>query len=196
MSNSEMMEWQNRTNLPSRNFHCGHCSKAIASNNGYVAVTRSGYGGYIYTCHFCTCPTFFNSDSVQVPAPLYGDDVEHLPVDIERLYNQARLTSNLAPTASALCSRKLLMNIAVSKNAKEGESFAAYVDYLNTNGFIPPDGTQWVDHIRKIGNEATHEIKFISVEDARELVDFLEMLLKFIYEFPGRMQAKQKTKNP
>jgi len=45
-----------------------------------------------------------------------------------------------AYTASVLCCRKLLMNLAVSKGAKEGENFFKYVDYLATKGYIPPNG--------------------------------------------------------
>jgi hypothetical protein len=52
---------------------------------------------------------------------------------------------------------------------------------------VPPGGDAWVDHIRKQGNEATHEIDMKSDADARDLISFVEMLLKFIYEFPGRV---------
>lgn len=41
-----------------------------------------------------------------------------------------------------------------------------------------------MDHIRKKGNEATHEIALMTDNDARELLGFVEMLLRFIYEFP------------
>lgn len=82
------------------------------------------------------------------------------------------------------------MNIAVSKGAKEGEKFVTYVQFLSDNGYIPPDGKQWVDHIRKKGNEATHEITIMTREDAEELIDFIEMLLKFMFEFPAMIKRK------
>jgi hypothetical protein len=44
-----------------------------------------------------------------------------------------------------------------------------------------------VDHIRKKGNEANHEIAIMSRTDAEELISFIEMLLKFMYEFPARI---------
>jgi hypothetical protein len=44
-----------------------------------------------------------------------------------------------------------------------------------------------VDHIRKKGNEANHEIALMTRVDAEELLSFSEMLLKFIYEFPSRI---------
>ena len=41
------------------------------------------------------------------------------------------------------------MNIAVAKGAPEGLSFIKYVEYLSENNYVPPDGKEWVDHIRK-----------------------------------------------
>ena len=79
------------------------------------------------------------------------------------------------------------MNIAVQQGATEGLKFIEYVDFLAANGFIPPNGKGWVDHIRKKGHEATHEIALMVQADAEELISFSEMLLKFIYEFPSRV---------
>ena len=79
------------------------------------------------------------------------------------------------------------MNVAVSQGAKAGDTFISYVEYLAANGYVPPNGKGWVDHIRKKGNEATHEIVLMSLDDAQELISFVEMLLKFIYEFPSRV---------
>ena len=79
------------------------------------------------------------------------------------------------------------MNIAVAQEAEEGKSFLFYVEYLAQQGYVPPNGRGWVDHIRKKGNEANHEVVLMSQDDANELVLFIEMLLKFIYEFPNRI---------
>ena len=79
------------------------------------------------------------------------------------------------------------MNIAVSQGDEPGKSFISYVEYLATNGFVPPNGKGWVDHIRRKGNEATHEIAIMGEPDAKELITFSEMLLKFIYEFPNKI---------
>jgi hypothetical protein len=87
----------------------------------------------------------------------------------------------------------MLMNIAVQQGAKEGKRFVEYVNYLSDSGYIPPNGKQWVDHIRTKGNEATHEIALMSAQDARELLVFTEMLLRFIYEFPSMIPAAPTT---
>lgn len=80
------------------------------------------------------------------------------------------------------------MHVAVQKGAKAGESFASYVEYLRDKHYIPPDGEAWVDHIRKKGNEANHEIVLKSRDEAEELIQFTEILLKTIYEMPARIR--------
>ena len=76
------------------------------------------------------------------------------------------------------------MHIAVDKGAGEGLSFFKYVEYLDNNHYIPPNGKAWVDHVRTKGNEANHEIVIMQEDAASKLLVFVEMLLKLIYEFP------------
>ena len=87
------------------------------------------------------------------------------------------------------------MNIAVSKGAKEHENFLFYVNYLANNGYVSPDAKGWVDHIRLMGNEATHEIALINAEDAKDLLSFVEMLLKTIFEYPERVKRRGQPSN-
>jgi hypothetical protein len=79
------------------------------------------------------------------------------------------------------------MHIAVERGAPTGKDFVSYVKFLVDNHYAPPGSEPWVDKIRSSGNEANHEIDIKTRDEAEELVSFVEMLLKFIYEFPARM---------
>lgn len=153
----------------------------------------------IYICHKCTRPTFILSQfDIQVPGVPFGESVSSISdKSVADLYNEARRCCQVnSYTATVLCCRKMLMNIAVSKGAEKDKSFKFYVDYLSSEGYIPPDGKAWVDHIREKGNEANHDIQIMSQNDAEELLSFIEMLLKFIYEFPAKIIDKDKTNPP
>ena len=52
---------------------------------------------------------------------------------------------------------------------------------------MPPDGKGWVDYIRQKSNEANHEIVLMTEEEATDLINFSEMLLRFVYEFPSKV---------
>jgi hypothetical protein len=145
---------------------------------------------HLYVCPHCDAPSYF-ANAEQVPGVAPGAEVKHLPDGIEKLYREARKAVSVgSSTAAVLAARKLLMHIAVEQGAKGGENFLTYVNYLAEKGFVPPNGRGWVDHIRAKGNEANHEIVLMTPEDASELLAFVEMLLKFIYEFPNRIPKK------
>jgi hypothetical protein len=192
MMKIEPVDWKNVQQLKSKSYVCGNCGQALASERGFYALKGGYVAVSIYLCHHCLRPTYFDTEGTQIPGYPYGKPVNDIPsVEVDSLYNEARnCTSCNAYTASVLCCRKLLMNIAVSKGAEEGLSFVEYVEFLSGKGFVPPDGKEWVDHIRKKGNEATHEISIMKKEDAEELITFMEMLLKFIYEFPASIKRK------
>lgn len=179
------MSWQSLASLEPRNFICGYCGHRVANRHGYYHKQHQPFR--IYICPGCDRPTFFEGD-VPTPGVAPGNDVGNLPKSLAELYGEARRCCSVSAfTSSVLSCRKLLMNIAVEQGADEGKKFVEYVDYLQEKGFIPPHGKGWVDHIRKRGNDATHEIALMSKEDAEELLIFTEMLLKFIYEFPARV---------
>jgi len=192
------MEWKNISTINSKPYTCGHCGNSLTSEKGYWATIAgsSGMAMTIYICHFCERPTFFDTRDKQIPGVSFGGDVRDIPdKTVEELYNEARRTTSAsAYTAAVLCCRKLLMHIVVSKGAKAGDTFANYVQFLADNHFIPPDAKGWVDHIREKGNEANHEIVIMDKETAEELISFIEMLLKVIYEFPAA--AKRKKAKP
>lgn len=180
--------WYKPLTISSVKFRCGFCGNVVASNKGYFSEDRvDGDSLAVYICPHCARPTFLHN-GFQSPQVAPGNIVQHLPQRIEALYNEARqCVAVSAYTASVLACRKLLMNIAVEQGAKHGLKFIQYVSYLAEHGFVPPNGRGWVDHIRKKGNEATHEINLMKSSDAEELIAFVEMLLKFVYEFPAKI---------
>lgn len=180
------MAWNKWEDITARGYTCGYCDKVVASNKGFYHHSGILHGA-VYICPSCDKPTYFALDS-QIPGAAPGNAVNALPGDIDALYNEARRCVAIgAHTSAVLTCRKLLMNIAVGLHAPLGKPFFEYVEYMANKGYVPPNGKIWVDHIRKKGNEATHEIVLMSKTDSADLISFTEMLLKFIYEFPSRV---------
>ena len=180
-------------------FKCGHCGAdagVIRALHGGVVYRKGGHGagGFaeILFCPVCSQPSYKDPEGKYFPAAPLGADLKNLPKGIDALYREARLASGVgAYTACVMACRKILMNLAVLEKAKENQSFVAYVDYLVTNGFVPPKGREWVSKIRDKGNEATHEIKEMSKDEAADIVKLVEMLLRFNFELvtPVTQQA-------
>lgn len=190
-------QWQNSDDLAPRSYICGYCGTPRIADKGYLAKLDHGdKWAFIYICDNCTRPTFFSPYDDQVPGPIYSHPVRYIEdPKVGYLYEEARkCAAHQNYTASVLCCRKLLMNVAVQKGAAEGQSFSSYVEYLGNLGFLPPDGKQWVDLIRQKGNEAAHQIAQMSKDDSDNLLSFVYMLLVFIYEFPGTVERRIKSK--
>lgn len=141
----------------------------------------------IYICHHCTRPTFIDDYERQFPGVPFGKQVDHIEDDkVSKIYAEARrCTSAGSYTAAVMCCRKILMHVAVDKGADEGKSFREYVNYLSEN-CLPKNAKGWVDKIRTLANDMNHEIILASKDDAEHMVEFSEMLLKLIYEYPAR----------
>lgn len=187
--------WRQLQDLPNQSFTCGFCCTTVSSVKGYkLGVHGDASGpqiGASYICPNCGGPNFFTPAGNRFPTPPLGKSVNHVPPDLNALYEEARrCTGQNCFTGAVLLCRKMLMNIAVQQGASEGLKFIEYVGHLSDKGFVPPNGKHWVDHIRKKGNEATHEIAVMSEQDARDLLSFIEMLLRFIYEFPSMVPAQ------
>jgi Domain of unknown function (DUF4145) len=179
--------WYNAQDVSNHSFDCGFCGRSVSSVKGFQLLGGGGSRvGGTYICPNCIGPNSFDDINNQYPSPALGRSVEHVPSGLVDLYEEARrCTGEGCYTAAVLVCRKMLMNIAVQEKAAEGLKFIEYVQYLADKGYVPPNGKTWVDHIRKKGNEATHEIAIMRPEDAKELLGFVEMLLRFIYEFPN-----------
>ncbi len=184
-----MIDWQSTGSIVTIKYVCGHCGTTVTSGSGY----RDKNANFLIRICPCGLPTFFDPQGHQYPAYAFGNTVDGVPTGgVDELYGEARkCTSAAAYTSAVLTCRKLLMHIAVEKKAPIGKSFIEYVEYLSDNHYVPPDGKEWVDYIRTKGNEANHEIVLMDEEDAKDLIVFTEMLLKFVYEFPKKIKSKE-----
>jgi len=178
--------WPTAQALRIHPYTCSFCENLVAPSTGFHHSGSEPYLNiHISICNHCYHPTYFYGP-FQFPGVPVGRPVTALAKDVETLYNEARQSAGSGYfTATVLLCRKILAHIAVDQGASSGLSFQAYVDYLAANGYVPPNCKPLVDHIRKKGNEANHEIVLMQENDAKELIGFLEMLLNFIYEFPA-----------
>lgn len=184
----------NATDLSGVDYSCGYCGTHTTPSKGWISSTSENQQGFILICTKCNSPTFISRNTLDgsyikvVPAAKMGHTVSGLPPDVEALYDEARAsTSTGAYTGAVLLCRKLLMHVAVEKQAVPGQQFIDYVNYLAQNGYIPPDGKGWLDYIRTKSNEANHEIVLMTPKDADDLISFSEMLLRLVYEFKSRL---------
>jgi hypothetical protein len=180
------MKWQDVKLVPAGDWCCWSCGKEVGANQGYLMDLEGSPSAptCIRICPRCTAPTYFSGRLI-APQPLLGRTVEHLPSDIGVLYNESKRAAQAGcPTAAVMVCRKILSHVAVERGAPEG-SFREHVEYLAREGYIPPNAKNWVDYVRKRGNEANHEILLMSKADADGVLTLTEALLRSVYELPS-----------
>lgn len=193
-------EWQGVVTRWGITYTCGYCDSYVSSNVGFFSVGEVHQQPDRHPCEIRLCPgckhptAFFwemegDEPDWQVPTGQSSDDLdelqEYVPEEVVGLYGEAlRSMEADAPTAAVLACRKILMHVAVDKGANEGTTFIAYVKHLAEQGWLPPDGQRWVDHIREKSNEANHKIVIMDEDEAERLCKFVGMLLRFVYVMP------------
>jgi hypothetical protein len=201
--------WHNGpANLTRRNYVCGHCGKDAGTTEGYFAIPKGGSGApsgdYIYICSICRKPTFFGVDGEVVPGPKEGADVAHLPADVAAIYAEARKCATAGgPTGAVSLLRVLIVHIADEEGALKklnidarDLTFKTALEYLADNGFVPPKGKEWVQHIIEMGHKVNHRLAIMQNADATALMKFAEMLLRFLYEMPKELELRKQPGKP
>ena len=173
-------------------YTCGTCGQA--TNARVLAeLKRECDGANLLWC-VCACPKEEPSVVIeragtvvrQIPdAQEFAVD-EKWPSELGQLFEEAsRSFAAGAYTASAMVSRKLLMVIAVREGATDGKSFVEYVKFIMDGDLVNAKSKEAIDRIRTIGNDANHQVKIVSREDARRALSITTYMLNAIYALPG-----------
>ncbi|WP_297949669.1 DUF4145 domain-containing protein [uncultured Lactobacillus sp.] len=188
---NKKLSWE-ENDMVDVDYTCGYCGAYVSSDKGMPLIYTDFRGDQtiyrgagVYICTNCRMPTFMYKN-IQVPGNRYGSPVKDVPVNVNDVYEEARscYAAN-AYTGTVLLCRKLLMHVAVDLGANENLRFIDYVNYLNEHHFVSVKSDEWIDQIRRYGNEATHEIEVNTMQDAQMILKFCEMLLKMNYEYPS-----------
>lgn len=118
----------------------------------------------------------------QNPASLEFLPEADWPKEMKRLYMEASTAFSAgAYTAAAMVCRKLLMVIACKEGDVEGKSFLQYVDYIVEKVVPIPAARKAIDEIRKVGNDANHDVTFVDEAQSRQSMKILHYLLRAVY---------------
>jgi hypothetical protein len=152
----------------------------------------------VHICPGCKQPTFHTLAQEQVPGRAFGAFVEGVTdPSVSEIYEEARRAYGAqCYTAVVLCCRKLLMHVAVAEGAEAGMKFIDYLNFFEAENLVPKKTRGWIDHIRTKGNEATREIVISSVQDANDLMRFVEMLLRVVFEFDHTIKQRNSAIPP
>lgn len=121
-----------------------------------------------------------------------------VPSDIAAVFSEAvRALAANCPRASATMARRTLEAIAVEKGETSGV-LADRLNALSAKDILHPSLAEWVKEVRLVGNAGAHfdPMQPVSSKDAKQLVDFIRELLKYLYELPAELKRRRSPPNP
>ena len=120
----------------------------------------------------------------------------NLPKFIAETYQEALTCFEAkAFTATAMMCRKTLEGIC-QRYEIVAPNLAQALKAMREQGIIDNAFFEWANLLRNLGNEAAHEINpNISDQDARDILDFTETILEYIFNFRERFKQFKQRRN-
>ena len=120
------------------------------------------------------------------------------PEQIRDAFHEAALAlSANCPRASAVMARRTLEAIAVERGESTG-SLADKLKRLSAAGVLHPTLADWSTEVRLVGNTGAHfdPLDKVTIEDARQLIEFIRELAKYIYVLPHELNVRRQPPSP
>ena len=99
--------------------------------------------------------------------------------------------------ASVVMCRRALQESVIEKGAKKDKLWEQ-IDELYNQQIITKSIKDWAHEIRLTGNIGAHPdkdgLEDVTKEDAKELIDFMEEYLNYVYIMPSKLEAKRAKK--
>lgn len=124
---------------------------------------------------------------------------ENWPPDVQRFWTQAHESLGIESyDASAVMARSAVQAAMRDKGAV-GKDLYNEIEDLAKKGDLPPLMKEWSHEVRVLGNDAAHpktNTPPATPEDARDVVQFLDSLLVYLYDFPKRISDYWQRRKP
>lgn len=172
---------------------CPYCNvKVRATSDTRIFDADTGaIKHHIFKCPECYMPITIGLDGKIIPPSQFlpFEDIQHLPVKIEKMYRECRKSFSSACYYSVIMvARTMIMHIAADLGATSNLRFVEYIDYLENEEYISRHNRTWVDKIRKLGNQYIHELDEATEDEAKLAIIFIKHLLINVYELPQMAQ--------
>lgn len=153
---------------------CGNCK-------GYVMTLWSTgeHSGGLY-------------DYKVLPWPLRTDSFpEHWPADVGRYWLQAKKNIKDENWDAATLMARSALQLALREQKAKGSNLQQEIDDLASKSILPQIIKDWSNEVRELGNETAHPVPgqlAIDPKDARDIVEFLDYLLEYLYTLPHQIR--------
>jgi hypothetical protein len=124
---------------------------------------------------------------------------DNWPPEVQRFWTQAKDSlKNENWDAAAVMARSALQ-IALRNKGAKGGSLKAEIENLANTSILHPLMKDWSTEVRELGNDSAHpkpNAQPTDPNDARDIVEFLNFLLMYLYDLPKQISDYRQRRNP
>lgn len=120
------------------------------------------------------------------------------PKDVGRYWVQAKRSLSDENWDAAAVMARSSMQLALRDKGADGANLKGEIDDLASKGILPPIVKDWSHEVRELGNDSAHpapEQQATDPDAARDIVEFLDYLLQYLYTLPHRIDQYRKRQS-
>jgi hypothetical protein len=142
----------------------------------------------------------YNFNVLPWPLNAKREPSENWPEGVNRFWIQAHDSlKNENWDAANLMARSALQFVVREKGSKEG-NLKVQINDLASKEVLHPLMQEWAHEVRLLANESAHpeapQPPPVTPQDARDIVNFLDYLLFYLYDLPKQIADYRKRKTP
>lgn len=122
---------------------------------------------------------------------------EHWPSDIGKYWIEARRSIEAENWIAAALMARSAIQLIVRAHGGSGSNLKQEIDDLADKGLLIPIMKDWSHEVRNLGNEGTHPKpggNGTDQQDAIAVVEFLNFMLKVLYDLPHSIEKFRQNK--
>lgn len=109
-------------------------------------------------------------------------------VDAQMMYDEGK-----SPALVLSACRSVLDVATKADGGDEGKSIAQRIDQLAELGKLIGAIREWAHKVRRIGNDATHDLDEGTAEEARQVIEFIKLFLHVTFELPASIRERESS---
>lgn len=127
----------------------------------------------------------FSPTSQAISAPPHCKEI------VSRTYKQAMIAMEAGAWMPAAMALRKVLEVATKEldDSLAKMNLDKRIDALYDAGRLPDGLREFAHLIRLEGNDAAHESSEVEKEEAKQLQDFVELFLKYVFSLPGEVRA-------
>jgi hypothetical protein len=171
------------------NFDVYKCSNCAGFVHVLWSASEHGFGRGLYGMKVLPWPL----DAKPEPS-------ENWPDGMKRFWIQAHDSLKRENWDAANVMARSALQFVVREKKANGKDLKAQIVDLTTQGVLHPLMKDWADEVRLLANESAHPDAPIPTnlipEDAQDVVNFLDLLLAYLYDLPKQIEGYRQRHNP